>query len=305
MDDSLVKKAVCINVADSAQRAACLAQMLTDRAEALQLCTDQRDTRLDTCKLLGQDRYDPDLNPALFDDPRNPTQPNPYFPLTVGYRWDYRAGSETDDVEVVNETKLIAGIQCIVVRDLVSRDGFIVEATDDWYAPAKNGASWYFGEEAKDFEVFDGDDPKRPELVSIDGSFKAGRNGDKPGIIFLASPDVGDVYVEEASLGNAEDVTVVLSTTYSLEAAHPSSTNSSRRTSPHSSVRAATVSSPKTFRSSSRASSLASTTLRASAWSWKWSPTRPRRSGWWAATSIRGARCWHPEVRFDSGRRRP
>jgi hypothetical protein len=215
MDDSLVKKAVCINVADSAQRAACLAQMLTDRSEALQLCTDQRDTRLDTCKLLGQDRYDPDLNPALFDDPKNPTQPNPYFPLTVGYRWDYRAGTETDDVEVVNETKLIAGIQCIVVRDLVSRDGFIVEATDDWYAPAKNGASWYFGEEAKDFEVFDGDDPKRPELVSIDGSFKAGLNGDKPGIIFLPSPEVGDVYVEEASLGNAEDVTVVLSTTYS------------------------------------------------------------------------------------------
>jgi hypothetical protein len=105
-------------------------------------------------------------------------------------------------------------VQCVVVRDLVSRDGNLAEATDDWYAPAKNGETWYFGEEVKDNETFDGDVPRRPELVSIDGSFKAGRNGDKPGIIFLASPKVGDVYVEEASLGNAEDVTEVLSTTY-------------------------------------------------------------------------------------------
>src|SRR6185369_17220397 len=61
---------------------------------------------------------------------------------------------------------------------------------------------------------FDADDPHRPELVSNDGSFKAGRDGDKAGIIFLASPVVGDVYVEEASLANAEDVTEVLSTNY-------------------------------------------------------------------------------------------
>jgi hypothetical protein len=73
----------------------------------------------------------------------------------------------------------------------------------------------------KNSETFAGDDPQRPELVSIDGSFKAGRNGDKPGIIFLASPKVGDVYVEEASLGNAEDVTEVLSTTYRFGSGAP------------------------------------------------------------------------------------
>ena len=213
-DDTLVKKAVCINVSDAGKRSECLDRGRAERGEATQLCQDQRDTRLDTCKSLGEGRYDPDFTPALFDDPKNPTNPNPYFPLTVGNRWEYRAGNEVDVVEVVNETKLIAGVHCIVVRDLVSRNGDLVEATDDWYAPAKSGDTWYFGEEAKDSESFDGDDPRRPELVSIDGSFKAGRNGDKPGIIFLASPKVGDAYVEEASLGNAEDVTEVLSTTY-------------------------------------------------------------------------------------------
>jgi hypothetical protein len=54
------------------------------------------------------------------------------------------------------------------------------------------------------------------ELVSIDGSFKAGRKGDKPGVIFLASPTVGSVYTEESSLGNAEDATEILSVNYAF-----------------------------------------------------------------------------------------
>ena len=214
-DDTLVKMAVCINVSDAAQQDECRNQARAEREEGAQLCRDQRDTRLTTCTSVGEGRYDPEIDPARFDDPRNPTNPNPYFPLTVGNRWEYRSGNEIDVVEIVNETKLIDGVHCIVARDHVSRDGFLHEATDDWYAPAKSGDTWYFGEEVMNLEVFDGDDPKRPELVDNEGSFKAGRNGDKPGIIFLASPKVGDVYVEEASLGNAEDVTEVLSTTYS------------------------------------------------------------------------------------------
>jgi hypothetical protein len=220
-DDTLVRKAVCLNVAASAARAVCLEQSDTERQDAVELCRGQRDTRLDTCKLLGEARYDPPIDPAAFDDPKNPTHPDPYFPLDVGHRWEYRAGTETDVVEIVDETKLIDGVHCIVARDVVSREGQVAEATDDWYAPAKDGSTWYFGEETKDFEVFPVDDPLRPELTSIDGTFKAGRNGDKPGIIFLATPHVGDVYVEEASLANAEDVTQILSTTYSLGSGAP------------------------------------------------------------------------------------
>ncbi|MFN8643706.1 MAG: hypothetical protein U0802_19370 [Candidatus Binatia bacterium] len=214
-DDNLVRRAVCTNVADTEARKACLAESAEMNEEALDLCTEQRAGRVATCKLLGQGRYDPDISPSRFDDPARPSQPNPYFPLTVGHRWEYRAGNEVNTVEVVDETKLIAGVRCAVVRDLVSRDGFIAEATDDWYVPAKDGAVWYFGEEVKNYQTFAGDMPVRPELDSIDGSFKAGRDGDKAGIIFLAAPKVGDAYVEEASLGNAEDVTVILSTNYS------------------------------------------------------------------------------------------
>jgi hypothetical protein len=215
LDDTGVGKAVCINLADTNARQSCLDDLDDSRAEAAQLCEDQHDTRLAACGVLGEDRYDPDFRPARFDNPKRPSKPNPYFPLGVGKHWEYRSATQVNTVDIVNETKRIAGVDCIVFQDRVYEGGFIFEATNDWYVPGKDGSVWYFGEETEDFETFKGDNPVRPELVSIDGSFKAGRDGAKPGIIALASPHVGDAYLEEFSLGNAEDVTEVLSTTYS------------------------------------------------------------------------------------------
>ena len=214
VDNSTIQKAVCINVSDQVARNACLDTVAADQDDGNQLCQGQHDTRLDACGLLGEQRYDPDLSPARFDNPRRPSHPNPYFPLKAGYRWEYHSQTQFNPVEVVNETKLIAGITCAVIRDLVYEDGQLIEATDDWYAPATDGSVWYFGEETASYESFDGDKPMNPELVSIDGTFKTGREGDKPGIIALGSPKVGDVYLEEFSLGNAEDVTLILSTKY-------------------------------------------------------------------------------------------
>jgi hypothetical protein len=215
IQDNLAKAgAICINVSDDAERATCLADARASRAQGERRCRRQLQGRLDACRLLGEERYDPRLDPAAFDDPRHPTNPNPYFPLRVGNRWDYRGAGEANTVEVLDRTKLIAGITCVVLKDEVLRDGDLSEDTEDWYALARDGNVWYCGEEVKDFESFDGDDPRRPELVSIDGSFKAGRNGDKAGIIFQASPRAGQSYLEEFSLGNAEDVTDILSTTY-------------------------------------------------------------------------------------------
>jgi hypothetical protein len=218
LDDAATARAKCINVEDTAERKECLAEAKTAFKESKGSCRETRRWRLDACKVLGQGRYDPDFDPALFDDPKNPTSPNPYFPLEVGNLWEYRGAGEVNTVEVLDRTKLIDGVTCLVVSDQVFKDGDLVEDTDDWFAAAKDGNVWYCGEEVKDFESFDGDDPRLPELVSIDGSFKAGRDRDKPGIIFQATPTVGQSYLEEFSLGNAEDVTDVLSTTFPLGA---------------------------------------------------------------------------------------
>lgn len=215
LDDYWKTVANCTNVSDAADRADCLAEARADRDEANALCQEQRSGRLSACRVLGENRYDPEFDPALFESNfRTLANPNRYFPLTIGNKWEYSGGNEVNTVEVLNRTKRIEGVTCVVFRDLVRKNGHLAEATDDWYAQAKDGNVWYCGEEVKDYETFAGDMPRVPELVSIDGSFKAGRDGDKPGIIFLAAPAKGDAYLEEFSLGNAEDVTEILSVTY-------------------------------------------------------------------------------------------
>ena len=212
--DGVLGQAVCLNISNDAARAKCLDALDDSQQEATTLCTDQHATRLAACGVLGEARYDPDLNPGRFDDPLRPSKPNPYFPLGVGKHWEYRSATQINTVDIVNETKLIAGVNCIVFRDLVFEGGFLLESTNDWYVPAKDGAVWYFGEETGDYETFKGDKPVKPELVTIEGSFKTARDGAKPGIIALATPHVGDAYYEEFALGTAEDVTEILSTTY-------------------------------------------------------------------------------------------
>jgi hypothetical protein len=213
-DDYYVNKAKCRNFEERSKREECLSAAGEARAEERNLCAEKRKGRLKACKSLGEGRYDPPFDPALFDNPKSPNKPNPYYPLTVGNRWEYRGGIEFNTIEVLNESKLIGGVRCIIVRDQVFKNGDLAENTDDWFCPKKDGAVWYFGEEVKDFETYDGDDPRRPELVSVDGSFKNFRDGDKGGIIFPATPKAGEVYLEEFSLGNAEDIAEVLSVTY-------------------------------------------------------------------------------------------
>ena len=114
----------------------------------------------------------------------------------------------------MNKTKLIEGVTCIVVNDVVEEDGELVEDTDDWFGQRKDGTVDYCGEVARDYEFFEGDMPEEAELVETDGSFKAGRDGDASGTLFPGNPVVGSVYRQEYSASNAEDAATVISTTY-------------------------------------------------------------------------------------------
>jgi hypothetical protein len=218
LGDAFLAKAKCSNVTDARDRRQCLNDVETEKADAKHTCREMRDGRRAACRVVGQNAYDPTVDQTLFDDPHALVHANPYFPLAVGNHWEYRSPGETDTVDIVDETKLINGVRCVVARDVVEKTTGESEHTNDWYAQAKDGNTWYFGEETADLATSAGDVPRLPEVVSIDGSFKWGRNRDKGGIIFLASPKVGDAYLEEFSLANAEDVTEVLSTTYSYGA---------------------------------------------------------------------------------------
>ena len=214
-DDFLVEKAKCYNEKESEEKRECLAEVREELIEVRGECHEQYEAREQVCERLGQAPYDPSFEAEDFETSLGAlTVPNPHFPMQVGNVWIY-GGDEDIMVEVLNETKFIDDITCFVVRDVVSEDGLLVEDTDDWFAVNRNdGGIWYCGEEVKDFEYFEGDSPSVPELISIDGSFKVERDGDRAGIIFPGYPQVGDFFRQEFSLGNAEDIGEVISTNY-------------------------------------------------------------------------------------------
>jgi hypothetical protein len=134
---------------------------------------------------------------------------NPYWPMRPGSRWVYR---ETDDqgarqrivVTVTHRTKTVAsGVTGRVVHDRVTEDGQVVEDTLDYYAQDAKGNVWYLGEDTTEYE--DG------KPVSKAGSWEAGVDGARAGIIMLARPRVGRRYREEHYPGHAMDGAKVLS----------------------------------------------------------------------------------------------
>ena len=209
--------AICANISDNAARAECFDEATAARRENAQSCADLLEARREVCDAVGEERYEPAFEPHLFDsDFARLTRPNRYYPIAVGNRWDYRGGGEAITVVMLNKTKLIEGVTCLVVNDKVTRNGELIEDTDDWIAQARDGDVYYCGERVQDFETFPGDTPREAEMVSIDGSFKVGRGGDKSGILFRLAPRLGELYRQEFSLGNAEDVSEVLSTSYAF-----------------------------------------------------------------------------------------
>jgi hypothetical protein len=215
-DDLWIARVQCINLADPDERATCEENAEGVAEEALEECEDQRNARVEVCGLVGEARYDPAFDPANFVDPDEigaSVTPNPYFPLIAGTQWVSENEDEVITDTVTDRTKLIEGVTCRVVLDVVEADGEVIEITEDWYAQDLAGNVWYCGEIAQNFETFEGDAPEWPELVDIEGSFKASREGAKPGILMPASPQEGQTYRQEVALGEAEDLAEVISLT--------------------------------------------------------------------------------------------
>lgn len=146
--------------------------------------------------------YNPAINPSDFVD----TIDNQYYSLTPGTTFTYRSetedGIERNEVIVTDETRIVLGVTTTVVWDRVWLDDELAEETYDWYAQDKDGNVWYFGEDSREYE--------HGEVVSTEGSWEAGIDGAKPGIIMEAHPTVGDSYKQEYYQGKAEDMADVV-----------------------------------------------------------------------------------------------
>lgn len=209
-DDYWIAIGNCNNLADAGERAQCAKNAKLAMRESEAECGEQHEARLEVCEAVGEAPYDPQIDPAMFVDPARigtSIAPNPYLPLVPGQKRVYREldGDETITVTVTTETREILGVKCAVVHDVVEQDGSIIEDTVDWFAQDIYGNVWYFGEIAQDYE--------NGLLVSLDGSWTAGVDGAKAGILMKALPVIGETYRQEFFLGDAEDLAEVLSLT--------------------------------------------------------------------------------------------
>jgi hypothetical protein len=215
MDDIFESTAICTDMADDIDRADCLADAELDKAENEEECEAVFDARLALCADVNDAAHEPMFGEDFAANFVNPLDiggvvpVNPWFPLVTGNRWVYEGDGETIEVEVTDQTKLIDGITCVVAIDTASEDGVVVEITGDWYAQDVTGNVWYCGEISRNFEVFAGDVPEEPELVDIDGSWKAGRDESEAGILLPFAPVVGETIRQEVAYGEAEDAITI------------------------------------------------------------------------------------------------
>src|SRR5215203_1997754 len=143
--------------------------------------------------------YTPHINPSEFTTKID----NEYFPMKPGTTFLYEGKGECDEMSVTHQTKKVMGVQCVVVDDRAWEEGKLIERTYDWFAQDKEGSVWYFGEDTKEY--------KNGKVVSTKGSWEAGVDGAKPGIIMQAHPKVGQSYRQEYYKGEAEDTAKVQS----------------------------------------------------------------------------------------------
>lgn len=151
---------------------------------------------------------------------------NPYFPLVPGTTFIYEnktgEGIEKTIVKVLNTTRDVIGIPCIVLWDRVFLNGVLVEDTHDWYAQDDGGNVWYMGEDVDNYHY---DESGTLTSITHEGAWEAGLDvaglGVRayPGIVMKASPRIGDSYRQEYYKGGAEDMAAVIDSDLTISVA--------------------------------------------------------------------------------------
>ena len=119
---------------------------------------------------------------------------NPYFSLEPGYRL-VLSGEEDDEeifvvITVTEDTVLVGSVETRIVEEREWVDGDLVEVSENYFARCEEtNAIYYFGEYVENYE------PGEP--VNNDGSWLAGENKAKPGLIMPGTFLLGAKYFQE------------------------------------------------------------------------------------------------------------
>jgi len=132
---------------------------------------------------------------------------NPFFPLPVGHQvvleGEEGGGHLLVRITSLDETETVAGVEARVVEEYEAKRGQVVEISRNFFAQAEDGTVCYFGE---DVDIYDG----AGNITSHAGAWRAGVDGNRPGIFMPPSLEVGLAFQQEVAPGIAEDQAKVI-----------------------------------------------------------------------------------------------
>lgn len=133
---------------------------------------------------------------------------NSYFILEPGHQLVLEGHEDGELLEliitVLDETKVVDGIETRVVEEREIEGGNLVEVSKNYFAICRpTNDIFYFGEDVDIHE--DG------EVVNHEGAWLAGENDARPGMIMPGNIEVGLKYYQEVAPGVAEDRAEIVS----------------------------------------------------------------------------------------------
>jgi hypothetical protein len=135
-----------------------------------------------------------------------PTGKNTYFILEPGYQLVLEGGGTKLEVTVTDETKTVDGVVTRVVEEKEWKDGQLYEIARNYFAICEQTKDvYYFGEDVDFYE--------NGKIVKHDGTWLAGQNGNKPGLIMPGAPKVKMRYYQEIAPKVAMDRAEIISLT--------------------------------------------------------------------------------------------
>jgi hypothetical protein len=123
---------------------------------------------------------------------------NPYFILEPGYRLELAGGNRQLVITVMDETPEVNGVETRVVEERESVSGALVEVSRNYYAISQRTNSVFcFGQVIEQY--------KDGKITGQKGSWTAGHNSARFGMIMPGIPLLQARYYQEISLGVAQD----------------------------------------------------------------------------------------------------
>ena len=130
---------------------------------------------------------------------------NQYFVLEPGFQLELKDKGERLVITVLDETRTVDGVATRVVESKEWKDGQIYEIARNFFSICEQTKDvFYFGEEV-DFY-------KNGKVDNHDGSWLAGKDGAKPGLVMPGTPKVGMRYYQELAPGKAMDRAEIIKT---------------------------------------------------------------------------------------------